>query len=213
MKIYLLSGLGGDNRIFKNLKFPEGYEAEFIPWQKVETEETLSSYVKKLAEPINTSEPFILFGVSFGGICAQEMCNFLNPKKLILISTLTSAKELPGQLRAGGSFQEIIPSQLYRWVAINSAPVVGIYRVEGIKDFREMVKQYDADYFKWAIKSVGEWEGVELQLPILRLHGSKDKVFPSKNIQGAELVKGGEHIMVMQEGREISERIREFLKD
>ena len=86
MKVYGIGGLAVDERVFKHVTLTH----EFFPvtWIKNEPGEQLSSYVLRLQKQIDTSKPFASLGVSFGGIVAHELCKFIKPQKLILISTI-----------------------------------------------------------------------------------------------------------------------------
>jgi len=68
MKIYLIGGLGADERVFKYLKLD--CETQVIKWLEPKQKETIISYSKRLLKQINQEENFALLGVSFGGIIA-----------------------------------------------------------------------------------------------------------------------------------------------
>ena len=93
MKIYAFSGLGTDERIFRQLAL----DHELIPvkWINPLPKEKLSSYAQRLGEQIDQSEPFALLGVSFGGMLVSELVKTLNPEKVILISSASTRFELP----------------------------------------------------------------------------------------------------------------------
>lgn len=213
MNIYLLSGLGADDWIYRNLSFPKGYKVHFIPWLEPEENESLEAYAHRLASEIQGDEPFILCGVSFGGICAQEISKFLKPEKLILISTVTSRKEKPGQMNLGSDIglSHLMPASMFKWAAVQSSPVLGIYDKEEVEAFKKMAEKFSPEYYKWAVTAIGQWEGVGINTPTLRLHGHKDKIFPLNKINGAEVIEGGEHIMVMHKASEISKKVKDFL--
>ena len=65
MKIYGISGLGADQRVFKYLKL----DCEFIPidWITPLKRESIENYALRLAQVIDTNEAFGILGVSFGG--------------------------------------------------------------------------------------------------------------------------------------------------
>ncbi len=213
MNIYLLSGLGADDWIYQNLTFPKGYNVHFIPWLEPEENEDLVDYVHRMASSIDGTQAFILCGVSFGGICAQEISRFLKPEKLILISTVTSRKEKPAQMNLGSDLglSHVMPAAMFKWAAVQSSPVLGIYDKGEIAAFREMAERFSPEYYKWAVTAIGKWLGGALALPTLRLHGDKDKIFPIEKIEGALEIEGGEHIMVLHRGAELSKIIANFL--
>lgn len=113
MKIYGISGLGADERVFKflNLKF------EFVPisWIEPLKNETIENYSKRLSKIIDSKKDFCLIGVSFGGLIAVEISKILNPKLTILISSAHTKDELRPIYRWFGKTKliKIIPTFLF----------------------------------------------------------------------------------------------------
>ena len=93
MKIYGISGLGADERVFDYLKL----DITLIPllWITQLKNETIEDYSLRLAEKIDTSEKFVLVAVSFGGLVAVEISKVFNPKLTILISSIEVQSEIP----------------------------------------------------------------------------------------------------------------------
>ncbi len=56
MKIYCISGLGADERVFKYLNL--NHEIIPLAWIKHDKNESLESYASKMASKINTNEDF-----------------------------------------------------------------------------------------------------------------------------------------------------------
>ena len=105
MIIYFISGLGADRRVFQKLKLPEGFTAQYIDWIKPFEDESLEAYSKRMATAIDTSKPFVLVGLSMGGMVSIEIAKFTQPKLVILISSIKSIDELPWYYKLGGTFQ------------------------------------------------------------------------------------------------------------
>jgi esterase/lipase len=55
----------------------------------------LPDYAKRFSHAIKEDEEFVLIGLSFGGMLASELAKIVSPKKLIIISSLSSYRELP----------------------------------------------------------------------------------------------------------------------
>ena len=114
MTLYLIGGLGADERVFKYLNI--NVKTQIINWILQEPNEELKSYAKRLTEQINKNEEFAILGVSFGGIIAIEMAKFIRPKKLILISSVESSNQLPKHLITMGKTMvlEMLPNSLIK---------------------------------------------------------------------------------------------------
>lgn len=69
-KIYLVSGLGADERVFVNIKIPHS-EIIHLRWEIPLRNESISNYAKRLINQIDLTHNVILIGVSFGGLIAQ----------------------------------------------------------------------------------------------------------------------------------------------
>lgn len=74
-KVYILSGLGADERVFKYLDFKD-LDITFVQWIKPKPHEKLMDYVERLREQIKQDNP-ILIGLSFGGIVAAELAKII----------------------------------------------------------------------------------------------------------------------------------------
>jgi D-arabinose 1-dehydrogenase-like Zn-dependent alcohol dehydrogenase len=86
LKIYGISGLGADKRVFKFLKL----DSELIPidWIEPLKNESIINYSKKLSTKIDQNEKVCLIGVSFGGLVATEISKLINPALTILIDRI-----------------------------------------------------------------------------------------------------------------------------
>ena len=91
--LYLIPGTGADHRFFSRLQL--NVKTHVIEWAEWGNAQTIREYAEVLSLQINKEESFGILGVSFGGMLAVEMSKFLNPEKLILMSSAKSYKELP----------------------------------------------------------------------------------------------------------------------
>src|SRR5690349_7450473 len=96
--IYLISGLGANEKVFAKLDF-QGRPFTHLPWLLPDKAESFEDYLSRFAERINQSEEIILIGTSFGGMVAQELARRLKVKKVIIISSIVSEKEFSPLMR------------------------------------------------------------------------------------------------------------------
>ncbi len=88
MNAYFISGMAADERLFKEIMLPSAYKLQFLSWITPLCKESLSNYASRLANKIDRTEPFILIGLSMGGMMAVEIAKTLHPEKIILISSV-----------------------------------------------------------------------------------------------------------------------------
>ena len=109
-----MPGMAASSSIFERIELPSAtFEVFLLDWVQPEKKETLASYAKRMAEKV-VHENAVLIGVSFGGILVQEMAKFLNPKKVIIISSVKSNQEFPTTFKLAKSTKayKLIPTSL-----------------------------------------------------------------------------------------------------
>jgi hypothetical protein len=113
-KIYLIGGLGVDERVFTTIHFKD-YEKQVVKWIEPLPNEPLPEYCKRLLPQIDSPNP-IIAGVSFGGVIANEISKLIPVKQVILISSIRSRSEMPWLFRLAGNLNihKIIPFNLAR---------------------------------------------------------------------------------------------------
>ena len=210
--IYCISGLGADEKVFNNLEL-NGHELIHIPWLRPNKKETIVEYASRMREQIRES-PAVLLGVSFGGMIGIEIAKQIQIEKLIIVSSIKNAKELPSWMRYVGQLQlnKFLPIRSYKFIEKIDNDRLGVSNDEE----REMVQAYrkaaDRVYMNWAVNEVLNWKNDWLPENIVHIHGDKDKIFPIKKIAANHVVKNGTHLMIFNRGKEISDFIREELK-
>jgi len=215
MKIYRISGLGANDKAFKLMRIPEGFETVYLPWLKPKPKETLENYARRMAEKIDTNEDFILMGLSFGGIIVQEMNRFLTPKLNILISTVKSRNELPAfmKLSSHTHLHKLIPSRFFSSGKGFSYAVIRKFYNAKMPDLDEFFEFRDSVYLNWSINEIVNWKNNVEMKNYVHFHGDKDLVFPVSKIKNAVKIEGGTHLMVIQKARKLNKLIaRELSK-
>lgn len=208
MKIYLFSGLGADERLFSKLKPIEGYEYVALPFIHPGNSKTLADYAALLVEEYRFETPCIFGGVSIGGMIAQEVAQIVKPEKLLLISTLQFSNELPPVFKLGNNaFTKSLLSKPLLEVAATIGDKFTIKSKEGRKLFYDMLHASEGDFMKFGFGVVLGWQPPVAQVPVIRLHGTNDRVFPLSRVKNAITIKGGNHFMVYEKGEEIGDII------
>lgn len=208
-KVYFVPGMAAGKEIFKNIKLPEErYEIHILEWLIPEKNESMESYARRMAASIKDDD-VVLAGVSFGGVVAQEMAKFVNPKKLIIISSVKSPSELPLRLKLAGKTgaYKLMPTRLMLSAEDLTKFSVGPRSKKRLSLYQTFLHVRDKRYLDWAIKNMVRWQQKEPHRKIIHIHGDKDIIFPIKNINDCVVLEGGTHIMLLDKGKQVSEKL------
>ncbi len=212
--IYFVPGLAAGPEIFENLELSkEKYELHYLTWLKpLALEESIANYAMRMCDEVKEKEP-ILIGVSFGGIMVQEMSKFLDVKKVIIISSVKTNKELPKKFKMAKftKLYKFFPTKVISNFEEYAQYFLGKSLKKRAKIYQKYLSVRSKTYLNWAIFNVLKWEQNKPLDGIVHIHGTKDKVFPIKNINESIEIKGGTHIMILTKAKKISKIIDEVL--
>ena len=211
--IYLLPGQGADCRLFKYIEFP--YDTVHLEFPVPEKKTTLREYAHGFIPRIDTSRPFILIGVSLGGMICSELTDTLEPDLTIVISSAKYRAELPGRYKFQKTIplNKIIPKGMTKWGAKVLAPIVEPARKQDKETFRSMIEAKDPAYIKRTVDMVINWNKEGYNDRIIHIHGDRDHTLPHRKVRYDYLVENGTHMMVYIRGDEVSRLINEILQD
>ncbi|HKJ06019.1 MAG TPA: hypothetical protein VJ970_00990 [Flavobacteriaceae bacterium] len=212
--IYCVPGLGASSKIFEYLNFPSNtYQLHYIDWLiPLNKKESLTNYAKRMAALVKHKNA-VLIGVSFGGVLVQEMQQFLQPKKIIIISSVKTEKELPPRLTflRNSKIYKILPLKLA--VNYNKIPVIQFsnYIKKRIKLYNKYFSVKNVKYLKWAIYHTLHWKKTVNTTNITHIHGDQDEIFPIEFIGDCITIKNATHIMIITHAKKITSIIQNVL--
>ena len=171
-----------------------------------EKNEPLRNYAKRIAGKIDHSKPFILVGLSFGGILATEILEFITPQKTILLSSVTRRQELPFYYRMAGFFKlnKIIPLKSTNKINFLTNWVLGISAPKDKLLLAEILAATNSEFSMWAVNEILNWKRTVTPSNLIRIHGNKDRVLPMIKFKPDYLIKDGGHLIVVTQAKEIS---------
>lgn len=208
--IYFVPGLGAGPKIFEYISLPEDrYDVHCLSWLIPESEdEPLDHYARRMTELVIEENP-VLIGVSFGGVLVQEMSRLIPTRKIIIISSLKSKKELPRRLkylRKTGMYK-LLPTR--RISRIDDFSRFNFHQT--VKRKAELYNRYmsvrDEKYLNWAIKTMLHWNEEKNCGNPIHIHGTRDEIFPIKYIPDCIPIEGGTHAMIITKANKISQII------
>ena len=212
MKVYFISGLAADKRVFRHIQLPEGCEAVYLDWISPEKDESLPSYALRLAASINRKEPFALVGLSFGGMLATEIAKQYKPAVTILISSVPVSTQLPGYFRMAGKMglHKIVPISLLK----TSAATKRFFTRENNEDKKllwQIINESDTGLIRWSMHAILNWQNETIPHPVWHIHGTRDEILPVRYTHPTHTIPKEGHMLVMTSPNVVNEFLAKAL--
>lgn len=210
MKLYVISGLGADKNVFEFIKFPAKFDVVFIEWLIPNYNENFVHYVDRMAEIIEEKEDFCLLGYSFGGILVQEIHKLKPAKKVVILGSIKSHKEMSitFTLAKNSKIFAKLPESYFSEKTMKSyAFFRKLFDPKNPKLWQYFCVQ-NPTYIKWSINKILEWKSEENK-DVIQVLADKDIVFPVKNSKPDYVIKNGTHLFPVTKAKEVSKILEE----
>jgi|TARA_B100000768_G_scaffold1435_1_gene1840 pimeloyl-ACP methyl ester carboxylesterase len=197
--VYFMPGMCANSMIFERIELSSNFKSHYLDWIPPLKNESLSNYVIRLSKNIK-HENSILIGVSFGGIIVQELSKILKIKKIIIISSVKSNKELSNSMKFAKKTKsyKLLPVTWLNDFESLLAFVLGPKIKRKVNLYRKYLSVRDENYLKWAIKEMINWKQEDPMDDVIHIHGTFDLVFPVMNIKNYIPLKRGDHTMILK---------------
>lgn len=210
INVYGIGGLGVDEQVFSKLKL--NFDLRIVKWIDTKPKEDLKGYAKRIANHIDTSKPFIIIGVSFGGMMAIELAQILKPERIILISSAIAKRNVPLAFRLVGQLGllKFTPDFLMK------PPGFLAYYFFGVKDkahkvmLKQIISETDLKFLRWAINKIVRWDNHYMPNDITWIHGERDRLLKYKNDDDLVLIPNAGHFMVVTHSDDVSNELNEI---
>lgn len=207
--VYLIGGLGADQRVFEFIDFGPS-ETRFVHWIDPNPGESIQEYSRRLTTQITSREPVII-GVSFGGMIAIEIGKLIPTKVIVLVSSVRERRELPWYFTLAGPLRlnKLMPSGV---TPGGSGLIYWLFGIESDTEralLSDIIKKTDPKMMSWAVEKILRWENEEVLANVITIHGTRDRVLPMRNPDFR--VNGGGHFMIVNRAREVGRIIRSII--
>lgn len=211
--VYCMPGLAANPSIFEKIQLPEEkFKIHWLDWLLPKPKEDLKDYAQRMCKRVEHHNP-VLIGVSFGGVVVQEMARFMKVKRVVIISSVKSEKELPRRMRIARStgIFKILPTSLASHIDAFERIAFNDFIRKRLKLYKKYMSITDTRYLDWAIEKMICWDQPKPMPGVVHIHGDRDLIFPFKYIQGCITVPGGTHIMIINRFRWFNEYLEEII--
>ncbi|NAW50186.1 alpha/beta hydrolase [Elizabethkingia argentiflava] len=211
IKLYIISGMGANARVFDNIRFNQQIQPVFIDWLLPKRNEDFHHYISRMAENIDPTEEFYLLGYSFGGILVQEIHKIKPAKCVVILASIQSYREKSCFFIWNRIFPlyYILPLRLFSCRKLLSYVLFGSLKNRKNRKLHQYFSLWHPYYLKWSIRQILNWRG-EKQKKVIQILGDKDIVFPLKNSKPDYIIKGATHLFPITKPKEVTAILREI---
>ncbi|KQS23853.1 alpha/beta fold hydrolase [Dyadobacter sp. Leaf189] len=213
MNVYFISGLGADKRVFDKLKLDDAIQVNHIQWIRPQRKETIAHYAGRLVAQMDTTKPFKLVGLSFGGVIASEISRIALPEQIVLISSTPLGIPVSAFNRGLIRFFLLSPfaapilksanKYTYRYFGADTPELQAL--------LKNILHDTDSKFLKWALIKMSSWDRKTRADHIYHIHGSADKLIPIDLVKPDVVINGAGHLMVYAQADQISEILNKQL--
>ena len=205
MVLYVLSGLGADQRYYDEIDFGP-YEVRFLNWSQPSKGIGLVDYSRQLADEIKEKEHLIV-ATSFGGLVAQEIATQTNPKGLIMLGTPTSRDQYKMVTKIGLNLAKLLPIGLIR-ICGRFSGIIGAPKEKRFL-YREMLKLTSDQLLRFSLNELHQWTGRSLTCEVSQSIGTNDFFFRQHAGSGGEKLADCGHFSAWENPNLVSRIIQE----
>lgn len=213
-RVYFIAGIAADERVFTHIRLPEGVDMVHLNWIDPLKNESLPDYALRLSERIDTSEPFAVVGLSFGGMLATEIAKRYQPVQTVLISSIPLSAHLPKYYRLAAAIRlhKVIPIGVFKMLARSKR----LFTTETGNDKKllwQIIDDSDKKFIRWAIGAILSWKNDVLPSRLMHIHGTRDEVLPLRLTSPTHVIPKGGHLLVMTVSGKVNNLLAEVVGD
>ena len=171
--VYFMPGMCANPLIFERIKLSSNFKPHYLNWISPLKNESLQNYVIRLSKYIKHKDS-ILVGVSFGGVIVQELSKILKIKKVVIISSVKSNKELSNSMKFAKKTKsyKLLPVTWLNDFESLLAFVLGPKIKRKVNLYRKYLSVRDENYLKWAIREMVNWNQTSPLKGVIHIHGT-----------------------------------------
>lgn len=198
---YFIGGIATDRQLYKH-QLEHIPNSIYLPFPENDAADTMETYVLKFLPLIDASKPFNLVGCSMGGIMTVELLKHIRPEKVILISSVKCRAEMPLRLRQlkYTKLHKLLSGHIIiKGIAFGSRFIKELNATSSLREkVISMAKHNKPSFLHWCVNAIADWTGSpDYRKDIIHIHGTKDRMFPIKNLKHVIPVENGTHNMLL----------------
>ena len=210
--LYCISGMGADEDVFKYLDL-SFVKPVFLKWVDPQLNETLPQYAHRLREKFIHDDAPTILGLSLGGMMAVEIAKTSPSAKAIIISSAKTKNEIPFHWKFFRylPLYKILPAWSVKKQSFLRNYFLGAKYIPQKKYLEHVAKNADINFYRWGIGAILNWQNEIIPSNVTHIHGTHDKLLPYHFVKADFTINNGGHLMVIENAREVSSKLKEII--
>lgn len=205
MTIYVLTGLGADQRCFDEIDFGLN-NVVHMHWADVEGVSSIEDYAEILAQQIDDQD-HILLGTSFGGIMALEIASQTKPLVVILVAAPRFRSQFTLTARLGLWFGNHVPARFLKEIARLGAICLSIPR-EKRPLFLTMLRETPVKRLRRFMRFLQKWRPKQPECRVISIMADDDPFFTPSPNETARILRNTGHFCLWDNPEHLSRAIQ-----
>ena len=112
------------------------------------------------------------------------------------------------------SVKKVVPKEKVSYVPTGirvGTDLISLIRTQTDENFSGYEFNADIDFYRWGIGAILNWENETVPANVTHIHGTNDKLLPYHFVKADFTINNGGHLMVIDNAREVSSRIKEII--
>lgn len=134
-------------------------------------------------------------------------------QKIIILASAKNDRELPLIYKIIGALKlnHIFPNALLKRHNIIVDYFFSITCREDKLMLKQILRDTDPKFLGWAINRILNWKSNSISVPVIHIHGNKDRIIPISNVSPNYIVENAGHFMTITAAKEVEILIRKSL--
>jgi pimeloyl-ACP methyl ester carboxylesterase len=189
-------------------------DVHWIEWPK-RFGGTWEEFISEIKRENRFEADALHIGISFGGLVAQRMASDMKAKGVVLVGSFSNRSSIAWVFRVLLSGVRFVPARCFDIGLLPHFLVrhyFGIRTREEVDLFFTMAGRLDGSKAKALVGFIGS--AIPKRpggLPMLRIHGARDRILPMKNQVVDTVIEGGGHLISVTDSGQINARITDWI--
>ena len=203
---WVLSGMGGDPRLYDTVKFPT--DVTHVRWDDFVDCDTIPELAERIIE-LGIQDGDVIVGTSLGGMVALEIARRVRIDKVVLLGSCVHPREINQFFLSFSVFAKSFPWKLFQKLI----RILIIIPVPRRRIFRMFVDT-DVEFFKRMCYAPKYWQGYE-DYPgrMYRMHGRFDPLILRRRHVDYDLLVNATHLLAIESPKQTSAFLAQISKD